>query len=91
MSLNPAQASWLDQLATNALDALRDQDRAAVNAATVELHRRDDKLAELEQMRDRAERAELALFDAIHSLVIRPATPLRPTARRRRLTAFLGR
>jgi hypothetical protein len=68
MSLTPAQAQQLDRLATDALDALRDQDRAAVNAAT-ELHDQAGARAELARRVAIAERAELRLIDAIHALV----------------------
>lgn len=88
MSINPAQATWLDQLATNALDALRDQDRRAVQVAT---YQDSDKAKALHRMAvERAQRAELALFDAIHSLVVHQAAPGVPGRPRRRLRAFLG-
>ena len=100
MSLSPAQAQQLDQLATAALDALRDQDRLAVIAAT-SIHDSADAKRRAEDAAKRAQVAELALFDAIHALVrhrpARPAPETRqalvyvpgPPGRRERLRALL--
>jgi hypothetical protein len=96
VSLTPRQAQHLDHLATVALDALRDQDRLAVQAATA-VHDQDDARRNAQAAAQRAQLAELRLFDSIHALVEPgsvdqlPATlpaHLRPA---RRWQAFLGR
>jgi hypothetical protein len=90
MSLTPAQAQRLDQLATAALDALRDQDRLAVIAAT-SVHDQADARANAQDAARRAQNAELRLFDAIHLLASRhPIGPPTRDAARRRWTAYLG-
>lgn len=98
MSLTPRQAQLLDHLAITALDALRDQDRLALAAAT-ELHSSNDAHDRARAAAVRAQLAEQRLIDAIHALVRhtpdRPAVDQLPEPRfpapRRRWTAFLGR
>lgn len=91
MSLTPRQAQLLDHLATVALDALRDQDRAAVEAATA-VHDQATARATAQAAAQRAQTAELRLFDAIHALVVPGSVDqLRPElVRRRRWHAYMG-
>ena len=70
MSLTPAQAQQLDRLALDALDALRDQDRAAVDAATATSPgAREHAQLAWRRRADYAQAAETRLIDAIHALV----------------------
>jgi len=89
MSLTPTQAQLLDELATRALDALRDQDRAAVELAT-ELHPTDRQREHHRRMAARAQDAELQLHDTIAALVEHPKRQTNGRLQER-LTAYLGK
>jgi outer membrane PBP1 activator LpoA protein len=70
MSLTPDQAQQLDRLALDALDARRDQDRAAVDlATTTDPSQRPAAKRRWERRADVAQAAETRLIDAIHALV----------------------
>ena len=75
MSLTRAQGAELTELAHQALDAVRAQDRAAVELATT-VYPLDlaDAKAKLHHTRSQADAAERALVDAIVSLVRQDTT-----------------
>lgn len=80
MSLTPAQAQQLDRLALDALDALRDQDRAAVEVATASSPgAREHAQLAWQRRASYAQAAETRLIDAIHALVRHSPEPPVPT------------